>query len=52
MQQIILAADKHHAESVAGDGITRASFDLTKFDPAFVHIVAIDTQGRSAWSNP
>ena len=52
VQRIILAADKHHAEPVAGDGITRASFDLTKFDPAFVRIVAIDAQGRSAWSNP
>ncbi len=52
VQRIILAADKHHAEPVAGDGITRARFDLKKFDPAFVRIVAIDARGRSAWSNP
>ncbi|MED5313040.1 MAG: phosphotransferase, partial [Pseudomonadota bacterium] len=52
VQRIILAADKHHAEPVAGDGITRARFDLKKFDPAFVRIVAIDARGRSAWPNP
>ena len=52
VQRIIPAADKHHAEPVAGDGITRARFDLKKFDPAFVRIVAIDARGRSAWSNP
>ncbi len=52
VQRIILAADKHHAEPVASDGITRARFDLKKFDPAFVRIVAIDARGRSAWSNP
>ena len=48
VQRIILAADKHHAEPVTGDGITRASFNLKKFDPAFVRIVAIDARGRSA----
>ena len=52
VQRIILAADNHHAKPVAGNGMTGARFDVAEFDPAFVRIVAIDAQGRSAWSNP
>jgi len=52
VHRIILAADRHYAQPVSGAGLTRAQFDLTKFDPAFFRLVAIDAQGRPAWSNP
>ena len=52
VQRIILAAENHHAKPVADNGITGARFDVAEFDPAFVRIVVIDAQGRSAWSNP
>ena len=51
VSRIVLAADRHQAELVAGDGITRASFDLETFS-AFFRLVAIDAQGKTAWSNP
>ena len=50
--RVILAADNHQAEPVAGDGMTRVGFDLAKLDPAFFRLVVIDSQGRQAWSNP
>ena len=52
VHRIILAADRHYAQPVSGAGLTGARFDLTKFDPAFFRLVAIDATGRSAWSNP
>lgn len=52
VSRIVLAADRHQAEPVFGDGITRASFDLKKFASPFFRLVATDAQGRTAWSNP
>lgn len=50
--RVILAASNHQATSIAGDGMTRVSFDLAKFDPTFFRLVVIDSLGRQAWSNP
>ena len=52
VSRIILAADRHQAEPVFADGITRASFNLEKFVSPFFRLVATDAQGRTAWSNP
>lgn len=52
VERIILAADRHRAQVVTGDGLTTASFDLASLDSAFFRVIAIDAQGRSAWTNP
>ena len=52
VERIILAADRHRALSVTGDGLTSASFDLSSLDTDFFRVVATDAQGRSAWTNP
>ena len=52
VHRIILAADRHQATFTVGDGLTTASFDLRSLDSDFFRVVAIDAQGRSAWSNP
>jgi len=52
VDRIILAGDRHRARFVAGDDLREARFDLADFNSAFFRVVAIDAQGRSAWSNP
>ena len=52
VERIILAGDRHRARFVAGDDLREARFDLADFNSAFFRVVAIDAQGRSAWSNP
>jgi histidinol phosphatase-like PHP family hydrolase len=52
VERVILAADKHQAQMVTGEDLTMARFDLASLDSAFFRVVAMDRQGRSAWSNP
>ena len=52
VERVILVADNHQAQFFAGAGLTMASFDLASLDSDFFRIVAMDGQGRCAWSNP
>jgi hypothetical protein len=52
VERVILVADNHQAQFVAGADLTMANFDLASLDSEFFRIVAMDGQGRSAWSNP
>ena len=52
VEWVILAADKHQVKMVTGEDLTMVRFDLASLDSAFFRVVAMDRQGRSAWSNP
>jgi len=52
VDRVVLAADNHQALYVAGSDLTTARFDLDTLDSSFIRVVAIDAQGRCAWSNP
>jgi len=52
VDRVVLAAENHQALYVAGSDLTTARFDLDTLDSSFIRVVAIDAQGRCAWSNP
>ena len=37
---------------VAGEGLTKASFETEIFEPAYVRVTVRDANGKKAWSNP
>ena len=51
VSRIILAADRNVARARAGQGITRAVFDIKELNLRFLRIVLQDDRGAQAWSN-
>jgi hypothetical protein len=52
VERVIVAANNHQAQFVTGEELTDARFDLASLNSEFFRVVAMDGQGRSAWSNP
>lgn len=51
-RHIMLSGQGYSAQSVHGDNISYAVFDLSDFDSPFFRITIMQNDGRKAWSNP
>jgi len=51
-EHIIVSGSGYAAQSVHGKGLSRAEFDLARFQSPFFRVTILDAEGRKAWSNP